>query len=55
LTTNGWITSFEKLFRRPPNGDARLAGWRRIAFDMPDHASQKKTKDRKEEVIWINR
>jgi DNA adenine methylase len=40
---------------RSPLYDARLAGWRRIVFDMPNHAGQGKTKQRREEVIWINR
>jgi DNA adenine methylase len=35
--------------------DTRLAGWRRIVFDMPNHSSQGKSKQRREEVIWINR
>jgi DNA adenine methylase len=38
-----------------PLYDARLAGWRRVVFDMPNHAGQGKTKQRREEVIWINR
>jgi DNA adenine methylase len=37
-----------------PLYDARLAGWRRIIFDMPNHSSQGKTKQRRQEVIWIN-
>ena len=38
-----------------PLYDARLAGWRRIVFEMPNHAGQGRSKQRREEVIWINR
>jgi DNA adenine methylase len=38
-----------------PLYDARLAGWRRIVFEMPNHAGQGKSKQRRQEVIWINR
>jgi DNA adenine methylase len=35
--------------------DARLGVWRRIVFEMPNHAGQGKSKERREESIWINR
>jgi protein gp37/site-specific DNA-adenine methylase len=35
--------------------DTRLAGWRRIVIEMPNHAGQSKTKERRQEVLWINR
>jgi DNA adenine methylase len=35
--------------------DSRIAGWRRVVFNMPNHSGQGKTKERREEVIWINR
>jgi DNA adenine methylase len=38
-----------------PLYDARLAGWRRITFDMANHAGQGRSKQRREEVIWIKR
>jgi DNA adenine methylase len=36
-----------------PLYDRRLAGWHRVAFDMPNHAGQGKTKQRRMEVVWI--
>jgi DNA adenine methylase len=35
--------------------DDRLKGWRRLVFDMPNHAGQGKKKQRRQEIIWINR
>jgi DNA adenine methylase len=35
--------------------DTRLAGWRRISFDMANHSGQTKVKQRRTEVIWMNR
>jgi DNA adenine methylase len=37
-----------------PLYNARLVGWRRITFDMPNHSGQGRSKQRREEVIWIN-
>jgi DNA adenine methylase len=37
-----------------PLYDEVLQGWRRIAFSMPNHSGQGKSKQRREEIIWIN-
>jgi DNA adenine methylase len=36
-----------------PLYDGRLAGWERVTFDMPNHAGQGKTKQRRMEIVWI--
>jgi DNA adenine methylase len=36
-----------------PLYNARLAGWNRVEFDMPNHAGQGKTKQRRVEVLWL--
>lgn len=34
--------------------DTALAGWRRVEFDMPNHAGQGKAKQRRAECLWMN-
>jgi site-specific DNA-adenine methylase len=34
--------------------DSRLATWRRVEFDMPNHSGQKKSKERRIEALWMN-
>src|SRR5262249_22576449 len=36
-----------------PLYDARLAGWERVTFDMPNHSGQGRSKERRTEVVWI--
>jgi DNA adenine methylase len=36
-----------------PLYDARLAGWQRVAFDLPNHSGQGRRKERRTEVLWI--
>jgi DNA adenine methylase len=36
-----------------PLYDARLVGWRRVSFDMANHAGQGRCKQRRTEVLWI--
>jgi DNA adenine methylase len=31
-----------------------LAGWERVEFDMPNHAGQGRSKQRRTEVLWVN-
>jgi DNA adenine methylase len=33
---------------------ARIYGWHRVDFDLPNNASSKKSKDRKTECVWTN-
>jgi DNA adenine methylase len=37
-----------------PLYDKALAGWDRIEFDMPNHAGQGRSKQRRTEVLWLN-
>jgi DNA adenine methylase len=37
-----------------PLYDEALAGWERIEFDMPNHSSQARSKERRVEVLWLN-
>jgi DNA adenine methylase len=34
--------------------DTMLEGWKVVAFDMPHHASQSRSKQRRAETIWMN-
>jgi hypothetical protein len=34
--------------------DPTLAGWERVEFDMPNHSSQARSKERRVEVYWLN-
>jgi site-specific DNA-adenine methylase len=34
--------------------DSRLANWRCVEFDMPNHSGQRKTKQRRIEALWMN-
>jgi DNA adenine methylase len=34
--------------------DESLGSWKRHEFDMPNHAGQNKTKERRVEVVWMN-
>jgi DNA adenine methylase len=36
-----------------PLYDEALRGWRRVEFNMPNHAGQTKTKQRRVEVLWL--
>jgi DNA adenine methylase len=36
-----------------PLYDSRLAGWQRVAFNMPNHSGQGRSKERRTEVVWI--
>jgi DNA adenine methylase len=36
-----------------PLYDEALHGWRRVEFNMPNHAGQGKTKQRRVEVLWL--
>jgi DNA adenine methylase len=36
-----------------PLYDSHLAGWKRVAFDMPNHAGQGRCKQRRTEVLWV--
>lgn len=36
------------------DADAKRFGWRRVDFDLPNHASGAKTKERKTECVWMN-
>jgi DNA adenine methylase len=38
-----------------PLYDDALRGWRRVEFDLPNHSSQSKAKERRVEVLWVNR
>jgi DNA adenine methylase len=37
-----------------PLYDRALSGWKRIEFDMPNHAGQGRSKQRRTEVLWMN-
>lgn len=40
---------------RHPSYEAALAGWERHAIEMPNHAGQGRTKQRRVEVLWVKR
>lgn len=40
---------------RSPLYDDRLAGWHRVEWDMPNHAGQGASKQRRVECLWSNR
>jgi DNA adenine methylase len=37
-----------------PLYDRALSGWERIEFEMPNHAGQTRSKQRRVEVLWLN-
>jgi DNA adenine methylase len=39
---------------RSPLYDDRLARWRRIEFDLPNHSGQQAVKERRIECVWLN-
>jgi DNA adenine methylase len=38
-----------------PLYDELYAGWRRVEFDIANHAAGGKVKERKRETLWMNR
>jgi DNA adenine methylase len=38
-----------------PLYDRALEAWERIEFDMPNHAGQGRSKQRRVEILWLNR